>query len=179
LDNSQLWNKDVMSGIDPTLGELWDRLNEGDFEKVLKMYNSIPELRSSEKLSKIGWAIESSGRAYRFSRYCANGDKDIRVTNYIKTITGYKDTPQAEAAAAEAASGATSQSSTNRNQKVPQNKAPKKPTAPQQPTTPKKVAAPKKSTAPKKVDAPNKPTAPKKVDASKPVMTSPSPKGER
>ena len=88
LDNSQLWNKDIMRKIDPKLGKLWDYLNEGKFNEVLEMHRNNPELRRSSKLGDICSTISRYKHSACIYRYCNGNDRDIRVSNYIKTIKG-------------------------------------------------------------------------------------------
>lgn len=88
LDNSQLWNKDIMRKIDPKLGKLWDYLNEGKFNEVLEMHRNNPELRRSSKLGDICSTISRYKHSAYIYRYCNGNDRDIRVSNYIKTIKG-------------------------------------------------------------------------------------------
>jgi tetratricopeptide (TPR) repeat protein len=79
LDKTEKWNRDEMEGFEELAG-LWDALNKYRFDKIREY-----DLSKSENFTKLLEVIK--GKNNLDKTRCAEGDFDISIAHYIKSLT--------------------------------------------------------------------------------------------
>jgi hypothetical protein len=79
LDEKEIWNRDEMEGFKELAG-LWDALNTYKFDKIREY-----DLSKSENFTKLLEVIK--GKNNLDKTRCAEGDFDISIAHYIKSLT--------------------------------------------------------------------------------------------
>ena len=94
LDNSMLWEKEVMQSIDPRLGRLWEELKDGELNSIIsEVYVGDPNIESRvlEELKSAIHQYKDVNGDKRFNDIFNNYvilNNSIHIGNYIKRLKG-------------------------------------------------------------------------------------------